>query len=304
MALVSTPEPRFDDVPDYDYPHDRVAVRDDGAEMAYVDVERDGGHVGDGPETFLCLHGEPTWGFLYRKLIPRLRERGRVVVPDFLGFGRSDKYTDEAEYGFEMHYETLRTFVEELDLQGVTLVCQDWGSLLGLPYAVSEAPERFDRVVAMNAMLADGETELVETWHRFKDVVVETDDFDVGRLVDGACVTDLPADVLAGYRAPFPDEGAKAGAYAWPPMVPQSPDDPGAERHGRLRADLRAWEKPFFVLFSDSDPITEGYRDLFRDLVPTADDEPDLWVERAGHFLQEDAGAACADHVVDFVDRR
>jgi len=298
MALVSTPEARFDDVPNYDYPHDSVTVTDNGAEMAYVDVE------GSGDETFLCLHGEPTWGFLYRKMVPRLRDRGRVVVPDFLGFGRSDRYTDVEDYSFDLHYETLRTFVETLDLEGVTLVCQDWGSILGLPLAVSDRSERFDRVVAMNALLTDGEVELVETWHQFKDMVVEADAFDAARLVDGACVTDLSEGAMAGYSAPFPDEASKAGAYAWPPMVPQTPEMPGADRHAQLRADLRSWEKPFFALFSDSDPITEQYCDLFRDLVPTATDEPDVWVEGAGHFLQEDAGTACADHVVNFVDRR
>lgn len=298
MPLVSTPDDRFEDVPDYDYPADSVTVADDGAEMAYVDVP------GEGDETFLCLHGEPTWGFLYRKMVPGLRDRGRVVVPDFLGFGRSDKYTDVDEYGFEMHYETLERFVEALDLEGVTLVCQDWGSILGLPFAVSDQPERFDRIVAMNALLTDGEIELVDTWHRFKDMVVGADDFDVGRLVDGACVSDLGEEVMAGYRAPFPDEESKAGAYAWPPLVPRDPDMPGADRHARLREDLREWDEPFFALFSDGDPITEQYRDLFRDLVPTADREPDVWVEDAGHFLQEDAGEACAEHVVDFVDRR
>ena len=310
MSLVSTPAERFEDVPGYEHPHDRVTVTDDGAEMAYVDVrgtdegvDGDGGGNGDG-ETFLCLHGEPTWGFLYRKMIPRLRERGRVVVPDFLGFGRSDKYTDPEEYGFEMHYDSLRRFVETLDLRGATLVCQDWGSILGLPLAVSERPERFDRVVAMNALLTDGEVELVDTWHRFKEMVVEADALDVPRLIDGACVDDLSEGARRGYAAPFPDEASKAGVYAWPPMVPQRPDMPGADRHARLREDLQDWEKPFFVLFSDSDPITEPYRDLFRDLVPTADEEPDVWVEGAGHFLQEDAGEACAEYVVEFVDRR
>lgn len=298
MPLVSTPEERFENVPAYDYPVDSATVSDDGASMAYVDVP------GDGEETFLCLHGEPTWGFLYRKMIPGLRERGRVVVPDFVGFGRSDKYTDVDEYGFEMHYETLERFVASLDLDGVTLVCQDWGSILGLPLAVSDQPERFDRIVAMNALLTDGEIELVEMWHQFKAMVVETDELDVARLIDGASVSDLSEEALAGYRAPFHDEAAKAGAYAWPPMVPQTPEMPGAERHARLREDLTEWDKPFFVLFSDSDPITEQYRDLFRNLVPTADSEPNVWVDAAGHFLQEDAGEACADHVVDFVDRR
>jgi haloalkane dehalogenase len=299
MSLIGTPEARFEDVRGYDYPHDSVTVTDDDAQMAYVDAPGEGG----GEETFLCLHGEPTWGFLYRKMIPGLRERGRVVVPDFLGFGRSDKYTDVDAYSFELHYETLRRFVETLDLESVTLVCQDWGSILGLPFAVSDQPERFDRVVAMNALLTDGDVELVDTWYRFKEVVVEADDLDVTRVIDGGCVNDLSADAIRGYSAPFPDEESKAGAYAWPPMVPQTPDMPGADRHARLREDLREWEKPFFVLFSDSDPITRSYRDLFRDLVPTADEEPDVWVEDAGHFLQEDAGEACAEHIVEFVDR-
>lgn len=306
MPLVSTPEERFDDVERYDYPHDSVTVDagDETAEMAYVDVPAATDSAEGGDETFLCLHGEPTWGFLYRKMLPVLRQRGRVVVPDFVGFGRSDKYTEVDEYSFDLHYETLRRFVETLDLDGVTLVCQDWGSILGLPLAVSDQPERFDRIVAMNALLTDGETELADLWYRFKDMVVETDELDPGRLVDGACVSDLDDEALAGYRAPFPDEQSKAGAYAWPPMVPQTPEMPGADRHARLREDLRDYDKPFFALFSDSDPITEQYRDLFRELVPTAADEPDVWIEAAGHFLQEDAGEACADRIVDFVDRR
>jgi haloalkane dehalogenase len=298
MALVSTPEARFADLPGYEYPHDRVTVTDDGAGMAYVDV------AGEGRETFLCLHGEPTWGFLYRKMIPRLSERGRVVVPDFVGFGRSEKYTDADAYGFEFHYGTLRRFLESRDLRGVTLVCQDWGSILGLPLAVSEQPDRFDRIVAMNALLTDGEAELVETWHRFKEMVVGADDLDVARVVDGGCVHDLSEDAARGYRAPFPDEASKAGAYAWPPMVPQDPGMPGADRHARLRADLETYEKPFFALFSTDDPITRPYRGLFRDLVPTAADEPDVWIEDAGHFLQEDAGETCVEHIVEFVDRR
>ncbi|MFO7926253.1 MAG: haloalkane dehalogenase [Halobacteriota archaeon] len=298
MSLVRTPDERFEHLPEYDFPYDRVTVTDDGAEMAYVDV------LGDGAETFLCLHGEPTWGFLYRKMIPRLRDRGRVVVPDFLGFGRSDKYTEGDEYGFEMHYETLRRFVETLALDGVTLVCQDWGGLLGLPFAVSDQPGRFDRIVAMNALLTDGKTDLPDVWHRFKDVVVSADDLDVARVVDGGCVSELSDGAIAGYNAPFPDEASKAGAYVWPPMVPQTPDMPGADRHARLRGDLAAWEKPFFALFSDSDPITNRFRDLFRELVPTAMDAPDVWVEDAGHFLQEDAGEVCADRIVEFVDRR
>jgi haloalkane dehalogenase len=300
MDIVSTPESAFDDVPDYDYEPRYVAADAPGdPELAYVDTDPEG----DSDETFLCLHGEPTWGYLYRKMVPALAERGRVVVPDFLGFGRSDKYTDRDAYTFDLHYDSLAGVVETLDLTGVTLVCQDWGSILGLPYAVSDAPERFDRIVAMNALLTDGETALPDTWYAFRDMVVDADELDVSRVVDGGCVTDLSAEVRAGYDAPFPNEASKAGAYAWPPMVPQDASMPGADRHAQLREDLGEWEKPFLALFADSDPITEQFHDLFRDLVPTADDEPDVWVEGAAHFIQEDAGERCAEHIVDFVNR-
>jgi haloalkane dehalogenase len=295
MALVQTPAERFSVLPEYDYEPRLVSVGE--PDMAYVDVD------GDGDETFLCLHGEPTWGFLYRKMIPRLRERGRVVVPDFVGFGRSDKYDSVEEYSYEMHADTLATFVDELDLTGVTLVCQDWGSILGLPLAVSKQPARFDRVVAMNALLCDGETDLPQVWHQFKDMVVTADDLDVARVIDTGCVNDLSPAVADAYRAPFHSEAAKAGAYAWPPMVPREPGDAGIEEHRQLAADLADYETPFFALYSDADPITEAFRDRFRDLVPTAGEQPDVWVDDAGHFLQEDAGEACADHIVEFVDR-
>lgn len=294
MGLISTPEERFADV---EFPEAEYVEEVDGeADMAYVDVGR-------GEETFLCLHGEPTWGYLYRHMMPTLSKEGRVVVPDFVGFGRSDKYTEVDEYSFDQHYDSLVTFVETLDLEGVTLICQDWGSLLGLPYAVSDAPERFDRIVATNALLADGEVELEDTWYAFRDMVVETDEFDIGGLIANACERPLSPGVQSSYDAPFPDEESKAGAYAWPPMVPQNPEMPGADRHAQLREDLTDWEKPFFSIFSDADPITRKYRDLFRDLVPGAEDEPDVWIENAGHFVQEDAGAELAEHVVDFVHR-
>lgn len=294
MALRQTPADRFTDV---EFPAPAYIESVDGeADMAYVDV-------GTGDETFLCLHGEPTWGYLYRKMLPPLRELGRVVVPDFIGFGRSDKYTDVSEYSFEGHYETLVAFVETLDLSGITLICQDWGAILGLPYAVTDAPNRFDRIVASNALLTDGEIELADQWYAFRDMVLETDEFAIGRLIEGACVRGLdPAD-RAAYEAPFSNEASKAGAYAWPPMVPQDPDMPGADRHAQLREDLADFDTPFFAVFSDADPITDQYHDLFRELVPTAAEQPDVRIENAGHFVQEDAGAELADEIRGFVER-
>ena len=164
-------------------------------------------------------------------------------------------------------------------------------------------PERFSRIVAMNALLTDGEIELSDTWYGFKNMVVNTDEFDIPQLINGACVNELTDEAREGYDAPFGSEEEKAGAYAWPPMVPQNPEMEGADVHAQLMGDLAEYEKPFFALFSDSDPVTEKYRDILRDVVPTASEEPDIWVEGAGHFIQEDAGEECADRIVEFVDR-
>jgi len=295
MALESTPEERFDDVEDYPYDPEYVGVGD--PDMAYVDV------AGEGSETFLCLHGEPTWGYLYRKMIPELRSEGRVVVPDFVGFGRSDTYTEVKEYSFEMHYDHLARFVEELDLEDVTLFCQDWGSILGLPLAAAADPDRFSRIVAANALLTDGHEPLPKVWHDFKGMVVNTPEFDISGLIQGACERPLSDAAAHAYDAPFTDEDSKAGAYAWPPMVPHDPGMEGADIVRRAREALAEWDKPFFVLHSEDDRVTRQFRYLFRDLVPTARDQPDIWVEDAGHFLQEDAGEEVAEEVVEFVQR-
>lgn len=294
METIRTPESAFADVPNYDYPVERVDVG--GVEMAYVDV------AGDGDETFLCLHGEPTWGFLYRKMIPRLADRGRVVVPDAVGFGRSEKYTDREAYTFDRHYDALVTFVEELDLDDVTLVCQDWGGILGLTVA-GHHPERFARLVPMNTDVPTGDQEMAPEWEAFHEFVETTDELPIGDLVREATVTDLPEEVVAAYEAPFHTEAAKAGARAWPGMVPRKGGGDGAKKTRAARERLGEWQKPAFVLFSEDDPITRGARDPLREHIPTAREQPDVWVSDAGHFLQEDAGAEIADRIVDFVDR-
>jgi haloalkane dehalogenase len=296
---VSTPESAFDDVPGYDYEPRSVTVDAPGdPEMAYVDTDPDGG----ADETFLCLHGEPTWGFLYRKMVPTLAERGRVVVPDFLGFGRSDKYTEREAYDYRLHYDAIEEFVETLDLTDVTLVCQDWGGIVGLPVAVNNA-ERFARLVPMNTDCPTGEAEMADEWYDFRDFVERVDDLPVGMLIQNATATELSDEVLAAYEAPFPDEASKAGAREWPDMVPRADGGDGGDITSAAREDLAEWEKPAFVLFADSDPITRGARDPLRELIPTASEQPDTWVEGAMHFLQEDAGEAIAAEIVDFVDR-
>jgi haloalkane dehalogenase len=305
MAVLRTPESRFAALPDFPYEPEYVDVGDsqpvdaDEVRMAYVDHGADGR---DADETFLCLHGEPTWSFLYRKMLPRLADRGRVVAPDCIGFGRSDKYDDPDAYGFDQQYDALAAFVDALDLTDVTLVCQDWGGLLGLPYAARN-PDRFARLVPMNTGLPDGSQEMPEIWHQFKDLMATAEDLQVGTVVANGCVTPLDDDVLAAYDAPFPDEAHLTGARHWPSHVPTDPEDPGADTMRDARERLGSWEKPAFVLFGDSDPITRASRADLRELIPTASDQPDVWVEDAGHFLQEDAGERIADRIVDFVDR-
>jgi len=309
MALLTTPEERFADVPDYDHEPAYVEVDVDPADggdepnprMAYVDVgATDAG--GEAEETFLCLHGEPTWGFLYRKMMPGLAERGRVVVPDLLGFGRSDKYDRREAYDYELHYDALAGLVEALDLTNVTLVCQDWGGILGLPYATRN-PERFARLVPMNTGVPSGRQEMPEAWEEFRAFVERVEELPIGMLIQNATATELSEEVIAAYEAPFHTEAAKAGAREFPDMVPRQGGGDGAEYTREAAARLKEWEKPAFVLFADSDPITRSNRDPLRELIPTAQDQPDVWVEGAMHFLQEDAGERIAEEIVAFVDR-
>ncbi len=293
MGILRTPEERFENLPSFNYEPNYVSVG--GPRMAYIDE-------GSGEETFLCLHGEPTWSFLYRKMIPGLSSVGRVVVPDFVGFGRSDKYESSDAYSYSAYYEWLTSFIEELDLSNITLICQDWGGLLGLPYAVNNE-ERFSRLVIMNTGLADGTQEMPEEWWEFHDFVEEADDLPIRMFIDEASDTDLSEEILYGYEAPFPDPGYQAAAKAWPLLVPTDPSMDGAQIMGDALEQLAEWTKPAFVVFGDSDPITADARDPLRELIPSASEQPDVWIKNAGHFLQEDQGEAIAGHIIDFVDR-
>lgn len=317
MALTRTPKERFTDIPNFPYPpkylkvsHRHSSLGD--PRMAYVDTGR-------GSETFLCLHGMPTWSFLYRKMIPVLEEQGRVIAPDFVGFGRSDKYTDPDSYSFDMFLGHLVSFIETLDLEDITLVCQDWGAILGL-CAVDEMPERFSRLVIMNlgafsrvqALANDNvdDPEIHEPFEEWQEFAINTRDLPISRIVDtdlhmgdDAFDSDLDEAVIRAYDAPFPDEDYKAGAWKWPQLVPTSLDTDGADKMLKTIDTLASWEKPAFVLYSDSDPISGPGRDFFRDLIPSATEQPDIWINDAGHFLQEDKGEEVAEHIVEFVDR-
>ncbi len=295
MTILRTPDERFRDLPEFDFAPHYVEIGD--TRMHYVDE-------GGGDETILCLHGEPTWSFLYRRMIPPIARRFRVVAPDMVGFGRSDKYAAQADYSYQMHYEKLVGLIEALDLRDITLVCQDWGGLLGLAIAANHG-DRFARLVVLNTFLPTGEEKMSPAfmqWRAFSQKVGTR--MQVGRLIAQTIASyDLPPEVIAAYDAPFPDDSYKAGAAVFPSLVPISPEMPGAREMKAARESLARWRKPALVLFSDGDPILGGADRFFRRLLPTAADQPELAIRGAGHFLQEEKGAEIAAEVIAFIER-
>jgi haloalkane dehalogenase len=247
----------------------------------------------------LCLHGEPTWSFLYRKLVPGLSAVARAVAPDYFGFGRSDKPTDVDWYTFDRHCASIVRLVEELDLRRLTLVVQDWGGPIGLRLAV-EQPDRVARLVILNTGVGGGRAPS-DSWLRFREVVrTAGGDFQAGRLIRRAAVRGLADDLVAAYDAPFPVPEAKAGALAFPELVPTEPDHPNTAPLLAIREALRSWEKPALVLFGDSDPIFRPeVADAISRLIPGA--LPAELVENAGHFVQEDAGEEVEARIVELL---
>jgi haloalkane dehalogenase len=301
MEARRTPDERFEGLPGFPFePH-------------YVEVEADDGSGGlrlhhldegpsDAPETVLLLHGEPSWSFLYRHMIPVLADAGhRCIAPDLIGFGRSDKPVDRDDYTYQRHVDWLRDAVfDQLDLTGLTLVCQDWGGLLGLRL-VAEHPERFRRVVVANTFLPTGERHPGEGFLRWRRFSQEVDDFAVGFIVSGGCATTLAPEVVAAYDAPFPDESYKAGARQFPLLVPISTDDPASAANQRAWETLRRFDRPFLCAFSDQDPVTGGADRVFLDEVPGTRGQPHTTITGGGHFLQEDRGPELAAVVADFI---
>lgn len=298
MEILRTPDERFDGLPGYPFePHYVEVPSGDGAtlRMHYVDEgPRDG-------EVVLLLHGEPSWSYLYRKMIPIIVDAGhRAVAPDLVGFGRSDKPTPRTEYTYQRHIDWTWTAIDGIGLDGITLVCQDWGGLIGLRLA-AEHPERFARIVAANTFLPTGDFAIGESFLQWRRFSQEVPDFDAGAIVSMATATDLPAEVVAAYNAPFPDDSYKEGARQFPTLVPVSPDDPASAANRAAWEVLSKWEKPFLTAFSDSDPITRGGDAALRMMIPGAQGMEHLTVANGGHFLQEDQGEALARAAVTFM---
>jgi haloalkane dehalogenase len=284
-----TPDERFEGLPGYDFTP--RYLKQDGLRMHYVDE-------GDGyPVVF--LHGEPTWAYLYRKMIPAIAEVARVVTPDYFGFGRSDKPTRIEDYSYDFHYGSIERLTDELDLHDATIVVQDWGGPIGLRLAV-ERPDRVTRLVILNTGIGAGRAPS-EEWLRFREFLRRVGtDLVPGQLIRISCVTEIADEVIEAYNAPFPVPESKAGILAFPELVPTEIDHPNASKMLEVRAALEHWERPTLVLFSDSDPIFSTVAaEHIASRIPGAG--PAEIIAGAGHFLQEEKGEEIAARIVRFL---
>jgi haloalkane dehalogenase len=293
VDILRTPDERFAGLPGYPFAPHHVEV--DGLRIHHVDEgPRDG-------EVVLLLHGEPSWSYLYRRMIPPIVAAGhRAVAPDLVGFGRSDKPVAREDYTYARHVAWMRGAVEQLDLRDITLVCQDWGGLIGLRL-VAEMEGRFARVVAANTFLPTGDQDPGDAFRAWQRYSQTTPEFHAGGIVKGGCVSELSPEVIAAYDAPFPDDTYKAGARQFPTLVPTTPDDPAAADNRRAWEVLSRWEKPFLTAFGDSDAITRGADRVLQKLIPGARGRAHVTIAGGGHFIQEDRGEELAATVVDFM---
>ena len=298
MSILRTPDEHFQNLPGYDFEPNYLTINDESHGQIRVH------YVDEGPadgELVLMMHGEPSWSYLYRKMIPIVTAAGyRAVAVDLVGFGRSDKLADRNDYTYAKHVAWMQSWFEGMAINNVTLVCQDWGGLIGLRLVAANA-DKFARVVAANTFLPTGDGEPSEAFLAWQKFSQETPVFDSGRIVKGAVTCELSDEIIAAYNAPFPDESYKEGARQFPTLVPISKDNP--ERQANLTAwdSLKAFNKPFLTAFSDSDPITKGAEKMFQKAIPGCAGQNHTTITNGGHFLQEDQGEQLAEVVVEFL---
>ncbi len=299
MDVFRTPDERFAELPGYDFePHYEEV---DGLRLHYVD-EGPGGANGAGHgRPVVCFHGEPSWAYLYRKMVPPLVAAGhRVICPDFAGFGRSDKPTDRGWYSYDGHVGLVSKLLESLDLSDAVVVVQDWGGPIGLRWAVENA-DRVGALAILNTGLFTGRVSKgFMAWREFAE---KNPDLPVGFVIQGATAQQLPDEVVAAYEAPFPTAESKAGAAQFPLLVPIAADAAGASEMGAVVESLRAWQKPALIAFSDQDPVFPFPKagEAFVEMIPTTGEQ--VRIEGASHFLQEDRGELIAAEILSFLER-
>ncbi|MBI4854490.1 MAG: haloalkane dehalogenase [Acidobacteria bacterium] len=293
MQFLRTPEERFVNLPGYNFQPNYLNFQ--SLRMHYVDEGEKNAPI------VLMLHGEPSWSYLYRKMIPIVVNAGfRAIAPDLIGFGRSDKPIQKQDYSYQMHVDSIINFINSLDLNNIALVCQDWGGLIGLRVLTQEQT-RFSSVVAANTGLPTGDEKMPEAFFQWQEFSQTVEEFPVGSIIQMGCQSQLSKEVIVAYEAPFPNESYKAGARIFPKLVPTSPNNPATEANRQAWEKLKQWTKPFLTAFSDKDPITRGADKLFQQLIPGAKDQPHSTITKAGHFLQEDKGEELASVIVSFI---
>ena len=297
MEVLRTPDERFIDLADYPFaPHYLTVTDADGTDLRihYID---------EGPRDaapILLMHGEPSWSYLYRKFVPDLVARGhRVIAPDLIGFGKSDKPAARTDYTYERHVAWMSDWLTALDLTDITLFCQDWGGLIGLRL-VATFPDRFARLVVSNTGLpvGTGSSEGFDAWLAFSQKVPQ---FPVGFIVNGGTTRDLTAAEIAAYDAPFPDESYKEGARQFPVLVPITPDHASVAENRAAWAVLERFERPVLTAFGDKDAVTKGGERAFIERVPGARGQPHQIIAGGGHFIQEDAPAELCALIDDLI---
>tara|TARA_Y100001936_G_C16086463_1_gene682106 strand:+ start:3138 stop:4067 length:930 start_codon:yes stop_codon:yes gene_type:complete len=299
MQTIRTPDTRFDDLKDYPYQPNYVEINDGEGSTLRVH------YLDEGPKNsnpILLLHGEPSWSYLYRNMIPQLVDKGhRVVVPDLVGFGKSDKPLEQTDYSYTRHVDWMAELIfDHLNLTSITFFGQDWGGLIGLRLLAQE-PDRYDRVVIGNTGLPTGKGEATEAFLAWQKFSQKAPEFPIGRIINGGCIRDLTTDETHAYDAPFPTDEYKAGARIFPSLVPTSTSDPASQDNLAAWEVLSEYQKPFLLAFSDSDPVTKGGDAPFHAKVPGTKGQNHVTIENAGHFLQEDKSKELAAIMNDFI---
>ena len=296
MKFLNTPEENFVNLEGYTFESNFLEI-EHGMKVHYVDAG-----PSDSSETILLMHGEPSWSYLYRSMIPPLVEAGfRCIAPDLIGFGKSSKPTEQSSYTYENHIRWMQEVIDQLSLNNMTLFGQDWGGLVGLRI-VAQNEEKFKRIVVSNTFLPTGDRKPSEAFLKWQAFSQKVEQFPVEFVMQGATTTESSSEILRGYRAPFPNDDYTAGAKIFPMLVPTTPDDPESENNREAWKNVfTKWNKPLITLFGDSDPVTAGADKAFQKLVPGASGQDHATIKAGGHFIQEDQGPVLAQHIIQFI---